>query len=346
MYRKLILYVAVFLSFISPVLWARTAHAGSDAPSPYDLIDAVNGYRAANGLYALNPDVYVMSAAQAHAEWIVETGNGGHIGAGGSDETIRVSWTGYGNGAAIKCDEGWASGTNAEDVVYSSWADWVHQGVMLDYWGNGYTDIGAGVADSGNGRYVFVLNVCMVSGKPSTNRPTAVNTPSDGSYNGIIDPTADTSQIMMAVSKATPAADGSVIHTVQYGQSLVQIALAYGTLVKDIRQLNNMAEDNTLIYPEQKLVIFKGASNSTSSAPAENSGTMITTGTVEKTLDPTFTPRPKGTSTPLPEMVLPTMTPTIVVESPQGSPVQTAGLILVGICGVGILVYMGFSLKK
>ena len=40
-----------------------------------------------------------------HAEWIVATGQGGHIGASGSDETVRVSWTGYGGGAAIQCDE-------------------------------------------------------------------------------------------------------------------------------------------------------------------------------------------------------------------------------------------------
>lgn len=346
MYRKQLTLFTIILAVLSPVIWVKSVEAGSNGPSPYDLIDMVNGYRAANGLYALNPDVYVMSAAQAHSDWIVETGNGGHIGAGGSDETIRVGWTGYGNGANIHCDEAWASGTNVEDVVYSSWADWVHQGVMLDYWGNGYTDVGAGVSDQGNGRYVFVLDVCMVSGKPSANRPTAVNTPVDGNFNGIIEPTADTSQIMMSVIKATPAADGSVTHTVQYGQSLVQIALAYGTFVKDIRALNNMSEENTLIYPEQKLLIFKGNGNGTQAPKSLLSGTPDLTNQPIQTLDPTFTPRPLITRTPLPEMALPSPTPSPLVESPKGSPIQTTGLILVAICGVGILVYMGFSLKK
>ncbi len=244
MIRKLLLSLLFVLLALEAFAPANRIQAGSSAPSPYDLIDIVNGYRAANGLYALDSNSLVMAAAQAHADWIVETGNGGHTGAGGSDETVRVAWTGYGGGAQIHCDEGWASGTNAEDVVYSSWADWVHQGVMLDYWGNGYTDVGAGVSDQGNGRYVFVLDVCMVSGKPSTKRPTAVNTPVAGDeFNGITDPTSDTSQLMFTVVKSTPEADGSVIHTVQYGQSLVQIALAYGTKVNEIRQLNNIAED-------------------------------------------------------------------------------------------------------
>ena len=226
MMRKLLISILFVLLALEAFAPAARIQAGVSTPSPYDLIDAVNGYRAANGLYALDPNSLVMAAAQAHADWIVETGNGGHTGAGGSDETIRVAWTGYGGGSQIHCDEGWAGGTNVEDVVFSSWADWVHQGVMLDYWGNGYTDVGAGVADQGNGRYVFVLDVCMVSGKPSTKRPTAVNTPGLGdSNNGIADPTSDTSQLMFAVTKSTPEPDGSVIHTVQYGQSLVQISL-------------------------------------------------------------------------------------------------------------------------
>ena len=63
---------------------------------------------AANGYYAIGTNSLVMSAAQGHADWIVQTGQGGHTGAGGSDETVRVGWTGYGGGAEIKCDENWA----------------------------------------------------------------------------------------------------------------------------------------------------------------------------------------------------------------------------------------------
>ena len=83
------------------------------------------------GLYALNPDAKVMSAAQGHADWIVATGNGGHTGASGSDETTRVYWSGYGGGKSIKCDEAWASTTSVNSAVYEAWSDWTHQQVMV-----------------------------------------------------------------------------------------------------------------------------------------------------------------------------------------------------------------------
>ena len=141
--------------------------AQESAPNGYDLVAAVNAYRAANGYYQIPTNSLVMSAAQTHAEWIVETGQGGHIGAGGSNETMRVSWTGYGGGASIQCDESWAGGRSIDDAVYGAWSDWVHQEVMLNAWGNRYTDIGGGVASRGDGSYVFVLNVCMVVGQPA-----------------------------------------------------------------------------------------------------------------------------------------------------------------------------------
>ena len=174
--------------FLGPLLFfslsAFRFHAQESAPNGYDLVAAVNAYRAANGYYQIPTNSLVMSAAQTHAEWIVETGQGGHIGAGGSNETMRVSWTGYGGGASIQCDESWAGGRSIDDAVYGAWSDWVHQEVMLNAWGNRYTDIGGGVASRGDGSYVFVLNVCMVVGQPAggdvpDNEGPSETTPSD-----------------------------------------------------------------------------------------------------------------------------------------------------------------------
>ena len=61
--------------------------ADESQPTGYDLVAAVNGYRAANGYYQIPVNSLVMAAAQTHAEWIVATGQGGHIGANGSNET-------------------------------------------------------------------------------------------------------------------------------------------------------------------------------------------------------------------------------------------------------------------
>ncbi len=117
-------------------LSAFSLPADASQPTGYDLAAVVNAYRVANGYYQLDPHAQVMAAAQAHADWIVETGQGGHIGAGGSDETTRVSWTGYGDGATILCDENWAGGSSIDDVMAGAWSDWTHQEVMLNTWRN------------------------------------------------------------------------------------------------------------------------------------------------------------------------------------------------------------------
>ncbi|MCJ7823406.1 MAG: LysM domain-containing protein, partial [Anaerolineales bacterium] len=223
-------------------------------PSGYDLAAAVNAYRAANGYYQLNPHSLVMAAAQAHAEWIVETGQGGHIGASGSDETVRVSWTGYGGGASIQCDENWASGSTIEDAVYSAWSDWTHQEVMLNAWGNRYTDIGGGAAAYGDGRYAFVLNVCKVVGQESSgDMPEASGSAPPANGNTLA--TADSSNYIYGVTLATPLADGTLTHTVLYGQTLAAIAKAYGITIETLRDLNNIPADSTIIWVDEELII-------------------------------------------------------------------------------------------
>ncbi len=343
MKRKKILSIGLLLGILTQFIPGWIVQAGG--VSPYDLISAVNSYRLSQGLYALDAQSQVMAAAQAHADWIVETGQGGHTGEGGSDETIRVLWTGYGNGASIHCDEAWASGPSVEFAVYTAWADYIHQAVMLDYWGNGYTDVGAGVASKGNGQYVFVLDVCMVSGQPSPNKPTAVIVPGQEDTSSIIS-TEEVSQYINKVKIAEPAADGSITHIVDYGQSLVQIALAYGVKVAEIRLLNGIPEDSTLIYPEQKLIIRKAGEVISTGTPSDGAATAAEEPTATITPVPTFTPRVKILPTlAITDQPLETAEPGNRVK-PFSSSVQTIGLILVVICGLGILVYMGLGLRK
>ena len=294
-------------------------------PSGYDVVAAVNTYRATKGYYPLNPHPQVMAAAQAHAEWIVATGQGGHYGAGGSLETERVSWTGYGGGASIKCDECWASGRTIEDAVYNAWSDWTHQEVMLNAWGNRYTDAGGGVAALGNGRYIFIFDVCLVVGKSSGGSvPGATANPQA---------TADLSNYVFGVTKATPMADGRIEHVVKYGQTLVTIAKAYGTTIESLRTLNNMAADATLIYPEQKLLI----------QPATGTGATQTTPAAPPTSTPQADIAP-STPTTIPTMIpMPTQSPsnpTQTVKDGNGQVVQNAGMLLIGLAAIGLVVVL------
>jgi LysM repeat protein len=336
--RKTILLLG-FAFIVS--LSAFNLPVNNSQPTGYDLAAAVNAYRAANGYYQLNPNSLVMAAAQTHAEWIVATGQGGHIGANGSNETNRVSWTGYGGGASIRCDECWASGRSIEDVLYGSWSDWTHQEVMLNAWGNRYTDIGGGVAAQGDGRYVFILNVCMVIGKGYSGEvPDSSGSMPAGTKNPLA--TADLSNYIYGVTRATPMPDGTIKHRVMYGQTLVTIAEAYGITIDTLRALNNMAADSTIIWPEQELLI------------RSESGTPEVHGSATPEMN--ISPVPSATvalqtRTPLPTLKI---TPVSITATPQAlkatpnnvQPIKILGMVLMGLSGIGLVVLLFFSFVR
>ena len=320
--------------------------ADDSAPTGYDLVAAVNAYRAANGYYAIGTNSLVMSAAQGHADWIVETGQGGHTGLGGSDETVRVGWTGYGGGAEIKCDEVWAMSSSPSEAVYSSWSDWTHQEVMLNSWGNRYTDIGGGVAKSSNGLYVFVVDFCLIEGQSSSGSvPESSGSTTSGDTS--IAATADVSNYVYGVTIATPQADGSIVHTVLYGQSLATIADAYGVTIDQLRELNSMSTDDSTIWTDQELVIAP-AGSATQAAGTGN--TPAETTTVEESVTET-TPQPTATiftATLTPQATLtPGATPTVQVESTRSVwNTRTLGILLLVVSGLGLAAMLYFSTPR
>ena len=251
---------------------------------------------------------------------------------------MRVYWTGYGGGKTIKCDEAWASTSSVSSAVYEAWADWTHQQVMLNGWGNNFTDVGAGVADNGNGSYVFILDVCLIVGG------SAPDNSSGSSGSTYMDPNAtpDLSNYIFGVMVATPAPDGSIVHIVQYGQTLATISEAYGLTINELRAINGMAADSTSIWPDQKLLIKKVEAGSTSVTSSVETGTPIV-GT--PTTVPTYTPRPR-TSTPLVTLTKTGETP---LEEQPDQPVtstKTLGMVLITLCGLGVIALIYSFLKK
>jgi uncharacterized protein YkwD/LysM repeat protein len=337
-FKKAVLLLG--LAFISSAS-AFSLQANEPQPNGYDLAAAVNAYRASKGYYQLTPNQMVMSAAQTHAEWIVATGQGGHIGANGSNETIRVSWTGYGGGASIRCDESWASGRTIEDALYGAWSDWTHQEVMLNAWGNRYTDIGGGVAAQGDGRYIFILNVCMVIGKGYSGEvPDSSGSVPVVTTNPLA--TTDRSNYIYGVTRATPLPDGTIKHRVKYGQTLVTIADAYGVTIDKLRALNKMAAGDTIIWPEQELLIQTGPAT----PEVQESATPETK----------VSPSPSATVIIQTRSPLPTlkMTPNSITATPQASqavtdknqPIKTIGMVMMGLSGVGLAILLFFAIFK
>ena len=223
-------------------------------PTAYELIDAVNTYRAANGLAALAIDPILMISAQTHAEYLASQGDSvsGHVGAGGTDADARAAALGYPQVEALDINENWASLPASADLntlIHGVWGDSQHTHTMLHQMGQ---HVGAGVAVSGD-NVIYVLNVAAFWGDGAfTVQPTS------DAYPGLTSgdsSSASISQYIAAVTVADPDKDGKVYHQVLQGQTLWSIATAYGVTTEQIRQLNGLTSES-MIYMGQKLLIM------------------------------------------------------------------------------------------
>jgi hypothetical protein len=312
-------------------------------PSAYDLINEVNSLRSTYGVHTVSANSALMGSAQAHSEFQAAIGSWSHTGAGGTDETDRALAAGYGGGQSVVCDEAVAMaspGTSLQTVVYEIWGDYVHRDVVL--LSTKYYEVGAGVFEK-DGMVYYTVDLCVVGSGYGAKAP--------GSATGVapvVDSSAPTqdpmANVIMAVATVTPNPDGAVIHRVEPGQSLWAIAIAYGTTIAELAQLNHtFSVENPNVMVGQDIII--GYANTATPTP-----------TVTATqLPPTRTPQP--TQTPRPTRIPPTktLTPTateasaVSIKPPLESvDDQTLGIGLVAISGVGLLVtaIFGFLRKK
>ncbi len=272
-FRPLVILAIILLALSGGV--QRGQAQGGD---PYSLIDAVNGLRATNGLPAYQENGILMSIAQDQTDYQAAISECTHTGSGGTTPKQRAANAGYGGGATFFLSENYVCGTNLSvDEAISMWlGDAPHTQTML---GASYVDVGAGVSVSGDYVY-YTLDVAYVAGA--------------GNYApaSTITPGGPTPLPYYAVQTVTPMPDGSVVHVVQAGQNLILIAKAYGVLVIEIKDLNNLTNDN--IYVGDKLIIRKASTpGPTSTATAVAPPTRAAT----PTRNPTRTPTPSQTPT-------------------------------------------------
>ena len=264
----------------------------AQSESAYDLISTVNALRASKGLNPYKIDSSLMSYAQQHAEYMASIQSGTHTHSDGS-----ISWE-----SGIQ--ENVASGTEGiitvNFVVYQIWSDWVHWHIMVDY-SDG--DVGAGMALGADGQVYYSLNV-----RPASTTIISNSTNTTGSLTTTIPGTTTTpSDLISPLMKSTPAADGSITHVVDFGQSLWSIAIAYGVKMDDIRRLNNLAMDSIVINVGQELLIFPPFDNTVTptltQAPVERQITATKSPTSTTTIIPILTPSITPTSVPINETI-------------------------------------------
>jgi len=165
----------------------------------------------------------------------------------------RLQAAGYGGGVKVWGTENFAVGNYSIDEIMVIWSDADH---MIPAVNPAYCHVGAGVADSGNGRKYYVLQAAYTA----TNSCGEYTSPSSGGVQSGGTVVAGVSPFIAPVKIATPDADGKVFHVVESGQSFWSIAIAYQVTIKDIEDWNNISRDYGL-HIGQKLFIPTGSTD-------------------------------------------------------------------------------------
>jgi LysM repeat protein len=140
---------------------------------------------------------------------------------------------------------------NAPHIDVERWQ--IHARLINTVSGANAVDIKAGYADSGGTEYITVMAGYVASGANSitgaevgqvTVEPTAQFTPEV--------------PVFIPIITATPSLDGSIIHTVQPGESVIMIAAAYNMSALELLTLNGL-NMSSVLYPGDTLTIIKGS---------------------------------------------------------------------------------------
>jgi LysM repeat protein/uncharacterized protein YkwD len=203
--------------------------APSNQVSAYELILAMNTLRVSYGLPALIEDPIVNAVAQSTAATMAANNMSWHIG----DVRGRLAATGYGNGGTVWATENFAvsSGGMGIDEVMAAWADPDHMRPAVN---PAYCHVGAGAAQTSDGRIYYILQAAYVAGQ-ECGSPSSGGTTQPGSGLGGV------SQLIIPVKIATPDAEGKIFHEVKAGQSFWSIAIAYQITIHDLEVWNNLS---------------------------------------------------------------------------------------------------------
>lgn len=290
--------------------------------SPADLIAAVNALRASHGLQSYSTNSILMGTAQGQADFMASTGTIQHTGPGGISVTQRILNAGYPLAGDLSL-----GGLRSENIVggygmspqaaVESWTgDAPHLNTMLSA---DLVDIGAGVAETGGMTY-YVIDCAAPKGAAEL----AAYTPgAESQLNGGND-------IIVPVKLSTPDANGNIVHQVQAGQTLWQIAIAYGVKINQIRQLNNLDPTSTVIQLGVKLLI-KRIGTPTPASPTPTATAVLETDTPEPTPD---------LSTPT-LAVIPTPTSAPTMAGSVGGTGVVAAIVVVAMLAAGLVAWAG-----
>lgn len=289
----------VFAGYNSlPPLQEETATPEPSAPSPAEIIDAVNMLRLQHGLLPLAVhDVLMQVAAEQANALAASEGAVGHERPCGMTLGQQLLLMGFPLWGDLSQDgyrsENWGIATSAQDAINMWLGDDLHTNTMLS---ENRSHIGAAVAV--NGSMIYVVLETAYSTPSMKNQGTAYDILTGipmtqaacrgwATQNAEMGGLAEYS-IPVAVNTARP--DGDVIHEVKYGQTLWSIAIQYGTTIEQLKRLNGLTDDT--VVPGWKLLVQKGATQPPPPTPTFIAGPQSKTATPTPawTITPAFTP--------------------------------------------------------
>jgi len=199
----------------------------------------VNALRASYGLGPYIVDPILTAVAEKQNNYSISIGQITHYGPDGSRPRDQAIAAGYGGGATVFVSENIVMGTGLTPAEAVDWwtGDDPHLNTMI---GSNYRDVGAAVGQS-DGAYYYTLLTGYVAGVGS-----AGSTAPGSQTAGPSGPAP--------VVQAAPQADGSIVHTVEAGQTLWTIAAVYDVELKDLIQLNGLTE-TTVLHPGDQVVV-------------------------------------------------------------------------------------------
>ena len=311
------LLITILMTVFSPAQ-AASAQAGSAS----DLIAAVNADRSANGLAAYSVDSSLMSLAQAQSDYQASIGACTHTRADGSgpgDHGISAE--------NVAC----GAGLSAEGAIDWQWTDSLHTATIL---GPDTGKVGAGAAVK-DGSVYYTLDVLRVTGSFYSRQPQQADTAgTPGAQEATATP----------ILTSTPNKDGSIAYVIQYGETLVEIAQAFGITLNELYSNNPSLDPKNPKYYAGEVLIIRLAFTSTPKITP-----TLTPRPPTSTVRPSRTPTQVRSATASLRM---TQTPVVLTPTPETKPLALDdrtigyGFILVSAVGLVIVLLKGFIIKS